>query len=162
MLKFKFFKQDNEYSCGPTCLEMVFSYFGRRISKEKLEKLAKTTKSGTSHVNMIKVAIKEGFYCYIHNNSSINQIKHFIDIKLPVIINYIEPSSNDGHYAVIVGYNKNSIILDDPWNGKNFKISIKEFNKRWYDYHKKHKYSRWILVVSKKKFNLGKQYAPDN
>lgn len=160
VLDLKYFKQDNGYSCGPASLQMVFSYFGKKLGEAKLAKLAKTTKSGTSHVNMINLARKEGFYCYVHNNSSINQIKHFIDLNLPVIINYIEPKSEEGHYAVVVGYKRNKIILDDPWNGKNFKISIKEFKKRWYDYHKKHKYSRWILVISKKKFNLGKQYSP--
>ncbi|PIZ83865.1 hypothetical protein COX97_00270 [Candidatus Pacearchaeota archaeon CG_4_10_14_0_2_um_filter_05_32_18] len=160
LISLKYFKQDKDYTCGPACLEMVFSYFGKKISKANLVKLAKTKKSGTNHINMIKVARKDGFYCYVHNNSSINQIKHFIDADLPVIVNYIEPKSDDGHYAVVVGYKGNKIILDDPWNGKNFKITIKEFKKRWYDYHKKHKYSKWILVLSKKRFNLGKQYAP--
>ncbi|MEK6873468.1 MAG: cysteine peptidase family C39 domain-containing protein [Nanoarchaeota archaeon] len=160
LINLKHFKQDNGYACGPACLEMVFRHFGKKISEAKLTKMAKTKKSGTSHVNMIKVASKEGFYCYVHNHSSINQIKHFIDLNLPVIVNYIEPKSEEGHYAVVVGYKRNKIILDDPWNGKNFKLSVKEFKKRWYDYHKKHKYSRWILVISKNKFNLGKQYSP--
>ena len=160
MLKVRYYPQDNLYSCGPICLKMVFEFYGKKISKENLSKLTRTKKSGTSHNNMIKVSLKEGFYCYVHNDSSLNQLKHFIDLGLPVIVNFTEPDGNEGHYAVVIGHNNRKIIMHDPWNGSHFKLKEKDFEKRWYDYHKKHKYTRWLLVLSKDKFNLGKQYGP--
>ncbi len=160
MLKIKYYPQDNSYTCGPICLKMVFEYFDKKISKEIISKLTKNTKSGTSHNNMIKVSRKQGFYCYVHNDSSLNQLEHFIDLNLPVIVNFTEPDGNEGHYAVVIGHNNRNIIMHDPWNGKNFKLNEKDFEKRWYDYHKHHKYTRWLLVLSKDKFNLGKQYGP--
>ncbi|MEM3113400.1 MAG: cysteine peptidase family C39 domain-containing protein [Candidatus Pacearchaeota archaeon] len=160
MLKLKYYSQDRTYTCGPTCLKMVFEFFGKKIREGKLVKLTKTKKSGTSHRNMIKVSRRHGFYCYVHNDASLNQVRHFIDLKLPVIVNFTEPDGNEGHYAVVIGYKHGKIIMNDPWNGKNFKMNSSEFKRRWYDYHKHHKYTNWLLVLSRKQFNIGKQYFP--
>ena len=157
LIKLPYFHQHTNHTCGPACLKMVFAFFGKRLPEKKLARLSKTNFDGTKHSKMISLARKEGFYCYVHENASLNQIKHFIDLKIPVIINYIEPSEEDAHFSVIVGYEKNFLILDDPWNGKNFKIDSKEFEKRW---HGKDRCKNWILVVSKDQFDIGKQYNP--
>jgi len=159
-LKVKFSKQYRDYTCGSVCLEMIFDYYGKKISREKIMKIAKTTKRGTGHLNMINAVRTFGFYCYVHENSSVNQIKHFIGKKFPVLVNYIEPDTNEGHYAVVIGYDGWNIILNDPWNGKNFKISFKNFKKRWFDYHTNNKLSKWIMVISNNRFSVGKQYEP--
>jgi len=45
--------------------------------------------------------------------------------------------------------------------GKNFKISEKEFISRWHDCHPTHHTCvRWMMVLSKAEFNVGKQYTP--
>ena len=107
---------------------MVFDFFDVHLKEKELKKELKTNKKrGTNHEHLIKKALKEGFYCYVHDNSSISQIKHFIEIGLPVIVHYIEPSSNDGHYSVVVGCKRNKLIMNDPWNGKNYKIKLKTF-----------------------------------
>lgn len=160
MLRVPFFGQQKEYTCGPASLGMVFGFFGLRTSETSLARLAKTTREGTSHLHLIDAARKKGFYCFVHEAATVNQIKHFVDIGEPVIVNYVEPSTEEGHYAVIVGYTKHSLIFNDPWNGKRFKMSVKEFIRRWHDCHEGHKYRRWILVLSKNKFELGKQYYP--
>lgn len=157
-LKVPYFHQHTSYNCGPASIEMLLAFFGKKEPELKLAKLAKTKKSGTENKGLINLARREGFYCYVHENSSINQIKHFINLNLPIIIDYIEPSRNEGHYAVITGYNKKEIILNDPWNGKNFKLPYKQFQKRWHGSNKNCK--NWILVLSKNKFNLGRQYSP--
>ncbi|VVB80060.1 Peptidase C39 family protein [uncultured archaeon] len=159
-LKIPFFKQRTGFYCGPASLEMVLAFFKKYKTQKELAKEARTKKDGTTHEEMIKVARREGFYCYVHNNSTIEEIKHFIKQGLPVIINYKEPSSEEGHYAVISGYKKSRLILNDPWNGNNFKIKEKEFLRRWHDYHKKHEYKNWILVLSRKNLNLGKLFLP--
>ena len=129
-------KQKTEYTCGPSSLKMLFKFFGENISENRISKQTKTKQSGTSHKNLINTARKHNFYCYVHENSSIHQIKHFIDKNLPVIVNYIEPFDNEGHYSVIIGYDKTKIILNDPWDGKNFKLPFVEFKGRWFDKHK--------------------------
>ncbi|MHB9019254.1 MAG: C39 family peptidase [Minisyncoccota bacterium] len=152
-------KQHTNYSCGPTSLKMVLEFLGDKKSEKILIKKARTNKTtGTKHKWMIETAIKEGFYCYANSNSSLHEIKHFLLLGLPVIIDYTEPSENIGHYAVVIGYKKNKMILNDPWNGKNFLISEKDLINKWHDnITKSH---GWIMAISKKDLFLGKQYLP--
>jgi len=160
MINLKFFKQKEEYTCGPAALRMVFDFFDKKFSEERLKKDLKPNKKiGTKHQALIKEARKKGFYCFVHDNSSMSNLKYFIEKGFPVIVHYIEPSDNLGHYAVVVGFNKKKIILNDPYNGKNFKIKIKEFEKRWRP-EEKISQKRWMMIISKNRFNLGRQYAP--
>ncbi|MBM3246962.1 hypothetical protein FJZ17_00250 [Candidatus Pacearchaeota archaeon] len=156
-----YFKQKKEYTCGPASLKMVFKFLGKKYSENKLTKEARTSKkTGTSHGDLIKVVSKHGFFSYVQENSTLEQLKYFIDKKFPIIINYIEPCSNEGHYAVVVGYNKRGFSLNDPWNGKNFFISNSVLLRRWKDKEEKFDSNRWLLVLSKSKFRVGKQYLP--
>jgi ABC-type bacteriocin/lantibiotic exporter with double-glycine peptidase domain len=160
-LKVPFHKQKNVYSCGPACLQMVFQYFKLKKSQKKISQEANTNeKSGTLHKNMVKTILKNKFYCYVNNDSTLHEVRHFIDLGIPVIVNYVEISSNDIHYAVIIGYKKDFLILNDPWNGKNLKLTDNFFKARWFDYHKHHIYEQGIIVISPKKINVGKIHIP--
>jgi len=152
-------KQHTEYSCGPASLKMVLTFLGDKKSEKSLIREAHTDDiKGTSHKWMIDTAVREGFYCYVNSFSSIDEIKHFLSLEYPVIINFTEPSENVGHYAVVVGYRQNEIIINDPWNGKDFSIPIDDLIDRWYD--RTTKSHGWIMVISKTDFRLGKQYLP--
>ncbi len=160
MIKLPYFKQDTEFSCGPTVMQMVFRFYGKVFSEETLTKRLKTSeKTGTGHKHMIDLARAEGFYVYVNNESSTEEIKLFLDKNIPVIVHFIEPDSDDGHYSVVVGFNDNNIILDDPWNGEGFGMNIKDFEKRWFSEDGKNK--KWIMVVSDSDTHIGKQYSPD-
>ena len=161
MLKVPYFKQDNGYSCGPTSLQMVFAFYGERINEDKLTKLLHTKKdSGASHEPLIKIANEEGFYVYVNNESSLQEITEILGKNIPVIVHFIEPSSDEGHYAVIIDITKDKIILNDPWNGEGFKMNTGDFIKRWYGHSKDGLNKQWIIAISKEKFSLGKQYLP--
>lgn len=159
-IKTPFYRQNDDFTCGPAVMKMVFSFLGKTKKINSLAETLHTTKIGTCHLSLIEEARREGFFCYVNNNSTIHEVRHFINLGLPVVVNYNEPSTNDGHYAVVVGYDRNKIIMNDPWNGKNFKISENEFILRWHDRFNGHASKKWIMVVSKKDFNLGKQYLP--
>ena len=51
---------------------------------------------GTKHNAMIKTARKEGFYCYVNNDSSWEGIENFLAEGLPVIIHFAEPQAERG------------------------------------------------------------------
>lgn len=87
-----------------------------------------------------------------------NLLFHVVE-GIPVIVDYTEPTSNEGHYAVVIGFNKKRIILNDPWNGKDFSLPYKEFERRWIDHNGRWS-NRWYLVLSKKEFSTGRQYFP--
>ncbi len=160
-LRVPYHRQKTDYLCGPASLQMVFGYFNKFKSQEKLAKLLKTSpKTGTLHENMIKVVVKNGFHCYAKENSTIREIKHFLNQKLPVIVYYLEPDTEEDHIAIVSGYSRNSLILSDPWNGKNFRLSNKVFLGRWHDHFEGQVYRCWLMVISKKNLNLDKKHSP--
>ena len=160
-LKIPFYKQDTDHTCGPVSLQMVLSFLGDFKSEKSLSKEAHTNHDiGTKHEAMIETARKEGFYCYVNNDSSWDEINNFLTEGLPAIIHFAEPQSEENHYAVVVGLEKGKIILNDPWNGRNFKMEKKEFLSLWLGSQGNHQYKKWIMIISKKDFGLGKQYFP--
>ncbi len=133
-------------ACGPVSLKMIFQYYGKKIPIQKIIKQCNPVKGrGTSHKILIQTARKNNFRVSAKNNSSINEIKKFIDKKIPVLVNYINPQSQRGHYSVIKGYTKTHLILADPSNGNNFKITFKKFNKNWFN--KKKTSKKWRMVL---------------
>ncbi len=167
MINLPYFKQDTEYSCGPVVMQMVLRFYGKVFSEKNLIDKLKTQKNiGTHHQAMIDLARTEGFYVYVNNESSFKEIIFFNKKMIPVIVHYIEPDSNEEHYAIVVEINKKNVILYDPWNGEKFEISHVDFEQRWFDEKGNHK--KWIMVItneykhliSNKDRHLGKQYLP--
>jgi ABC-type bacteriocin/lantibiotic exporter with double-glycine peptidase domain len=161
MIETPYWKQKTNYTCGPTALEIVLAFYGDKLTQNELAKLAETNKdTGTDHKPLINAARKRGFYCYVHRNATIHLVRDFIHRGIPVLVNYVEPATNEGHYSVVVGFTHKNIIMNDPYFKKGFRMKIKKFEERWYDCPETHKYKRWILVLSPKKFDLGRQYEP--
>lgn len=146
-MKIPYSKQKRGYYCGPASLQMVFGYFRHYISQDKLAEKGRTRHDrGTSRAGMIRVARENGFHTYAQNDSDLPKIADFLKRRLPVIVNFIEPSDEEGHYAVVSGLSGKQIILNDPWNGKNFKLDIRDFLERWRGGRNSRK---WLLVISK-------------
>lgn len=166
-LKIPYYRQKSDYLCGPTVLQMVFSFFNKhKTEAELLHDLGLTTEqlkeSGIENDLMIRPAQRAGLYCYVNEGSSFAELQYFIQLGSPIIINYIEPKDEEGHFAVVVGYNSvfRTIILNDPYNGRHFRISEKQLNKRWMSLFDKRQKHRWMMAVSPKPFSIGKQFNP--
>jgi len=154
-----FFKQDTVYTCGPASLQMALSALGRFRSEAHLAKRARASKkNGTTHRHMIEAVRSEGLYCYVNENSSVDEIRRFVGAGLPVIVDFIEPSDNEPHYALVVGFYSGGIVLNDPWNGEGFVMKEHNFLDRWKDASTRS--MRWMMVVSREDFELGRQYKP--
>src|SRR3989344_4539551 len=133
MVHLPYFKQDTNYSCAPTVMEMVFRFYGKVFGEKDLIQMLKTKKdTGTHHNAMIDLARTEGFYVYVNNESSLDEVASLVKKNVPVIVHFIEPDNDEGHYAVIIDVKKDHIILDDPWNGEKFKMVIDDFEERWH------------------------------
>lgn len=154
-----YFKQDTVYSCGVASLQMILDFFGVFESEEKLAREAHTNpESGTKHKWMIDVATKKGFYCYVNNESSLDEIGYFLEQKLPVLVHFIETSNEEGHYSIITGIQKGKVIMNDPWNGEGLRMPCDDFFSRWHS--EDNTSMRWMMVLSKEKIPLGKQFLP--
>lgn len=155
----QYIRQRTGYYCGPASLEMAFGFFRKHATQDHLARRAKTTKArGTTTKAMINVARKAGFHVYANDRSTIEELQFFLRRGFPVIIDFIEPSSDEGHYALVAGMEKGKIVLHDPWNGDKFALAIPEFERRWHDRFSDH--PRWMMAVSEIDFCLGKQYHP--
>lgn len=130
---------------------MVSKFFGAKISQPLIVRLSKkwtTTMKGIPTGAMEKIADELGLSHTEKKNASFRDISFFLEKDIPVIVNYIEPSHEDGHYAVVVGLDRKNIILNDPWNGKGFALPRKFFMKRWHGKYEKTK--RWMLAIWEK------------
>lgn len=159
MIKIPYFKQNIPYSCGPVVLQMIFRYYGKVFSEQFLiDKLKPNNDIGTRHQTMIDFARKEGFFVYVNQGSSLEEIFSLLSKNIPVIVHYIEPATEDGHYSVVVDVQKDKVVLNDPWNGEKFKLNREDFEERWKS--KDGKFKRWIMAVSNTDVHFGKQYLP--
>jgi predicted double-glycine peptidase len=87
MINLRIGRQTFDFDCGAKALQLVMEYYGVEMREDELIKELKTSKDGTSYINMITVAEKNGFEVFASNGVSLKQLKHFIDQGYPVIIN---------------------------------------------------------------------------
>lgn len=104
--------------------------------------------NGTQHRKLADYLRSKGLTVCVSRNSSLRAIQKALEDKLPPIVHYLEPAEEDDHYAVVVGLTKTHIILNDPWNGKGFSFTHKEFLRRWHD--KAGIYTHWMLTARPK------------
>ncbi|MCR4334590.1 MAG: C39 family peptidase [Patescibacteria group bacterium] len=156
-MKIPYRSQNNHFYCAPASLQMLFEFFGvYKTQNDIAKKLNTNPQKGTEDKSIIDFVTKQGFFCYVNQDSTLEEIDDFIKKGHPVIVNFIEPSQDEGHYALVVGMDEEEIILNDPWNGKGFKMTKKDFKKRWHNSDNRSK--RWMMVISRENFNLGKQF----
>lgn len=140
-------------ACGPTCLKMIFSYHGLKLSlTEIIKKIGNLKKYGTKTVKLAELAKKLGFkiHCYSYEKKlakdfceikipDLEDIIKFLKQQIPVIIAvnmsilYNQKPSNKGHFVVINGYDKNVFFYIDPQDAKEHQISKNHLMFAWYN-----------------------------
>lgn len=149
-LRLPYQKQKNGHYCGPAALKMALLHLGFRMSQDEIAReMSVSEETGTENDDMIAFARKQGFETVSKTGSSLNDLRELIRKGLPVIVNYIEPTDEDGHYAAVSGLTAHNVVLHDPWNGKNFKLPHAKFLERWHD--SSGRYPRWLLAIDGKK-----------
>lgn len=133
MLNVKPFRQSSGF-CGPASLKMVLEYYGIKKSENELAKLSGAKKhTGVGVEGLIKAAKELGFKGFFKDFSDVNGIrKYVIDKKIPVIVDWF--STDDGHYSVVVGIDKNNIYLQDPELGDLRAMELDTFKRVWFDF----------------------------
>lgn len=127
--------QQTSYTCGPASILNVLSLKGRQdFTEEELAQLCETDPvKGTTNENMIKTIEHVGLQIAEQkSNASVDDIKRNVDAGRPVIINYFDPFSSEGHYAVVTEYDDQALYLRDCWFGL-LRLSIKRFKPVWHN-----------------------------
>lgn len=129
--------------CGPASLKMVLGYYGIEKLEQEIAKMCGVDEElGMDDETIKRVAEELGFRVEIKNNSTFEDIQHWLDKKAPVIVNwftrgradYEDSEVADGHYSVVVGLDDKFIYLQDPEIGKLRKIEREDFMKVWFDF----------------------------
>jgi len=162
MLEYPFYRQSTDYTCGPTCLKMVFKKHAIKKGELTLARNARTeVQWGTQHSGMISTALKHGFFCFVRWNGKVADLREFVRKGYAVIIDWTEPRGKEGHYSLLIGFNKTHVIYHDPWWGKKETMRIRTFISHWHeDGSKNH---GWMMILGKHPIPThlkGKHYYP--
>lgn len=139
-------RQTTDYSCGPTSLQAVLSYYGSDMRMDQLINMTNSTENGTSPDNIAGAARQMGFSAEIKENMTLQDLQKSISRGIPVIIDCQAWSGNnttnqnwtadqeDGHYMVVIGIDDTNIYFEDPAIlGSRGYLSNQEFLDRWHD-----------------------------
>jgi len=118
---FPFIKQSGMMECGPTCVAMIFKYYGYYNISGFISQMADTTTEGTSLYDLGEVAEEFGFTTEAYEMT----FKHFDDISLPCIAHY-----EGVHFIVVYKVSKTHVWVADPAYGKD-KLTREQFEKKW-------------------------------
>jgi len=156
--------QMNNYSCGVAAFQGVAMHFGYWGYQEEFAKILKTSpEEGTSPIYIVKGFKKLGFHAEIKEKQTIPQIKQYLRDGWCVIVDFQawnehpegKDYSNeweDGHYGILVGYNDDTLFIEDPsLLGTVGYLSNEEFMSRWHDYEnengKRREYNQMVIIV---------------
>lgn len=157
-------QQINNTYCGQAVLQAIGKHYNRYKTQEELFKIARAVEKdfksvdynyglkrdteGTGHVGITTMAESFGLNGFIKNNATLDDVLHFIDRDIPVLVNWQlthSPIGEHGHYSLINGYNikqvqhKESISLNilDPLphpDYSKYELGYREFSEFWYDF----------------------------
>jgi len=145
MINIRNVRQTFDFDCGVTALQAVMEYYGVEMRVDDLLKELKTDEDGTHYANMIALAEKRGFTVFASEGVPLEELKRFIDTGYPVIVTvqawaerYMtleewKSDFDDGHYVVLIGYQGNIIIFEDPASPRRTWLTDEEFLARWHD-----------------------------
>jgi len=123
---FPIYKQYDAMDCGPTCLQMIASYYSKDYSLEDLRESSNITREGVSLRGIGEAAEKIGFRTIGVLMPYDNLV---LDAPLPCIIHW-----KQDHYVVLYRIKKRKkysiFYIADPSCGK-IKYNEKEFKQGW-------------------------------
>ena len=149
-LKFPCYIQKLDYDCGPTAVKIALAALGIRSDLKKLQRQMHTTeRDGTTRRNMIRVARGYGPAVSAHTGADLAEVGRLLRRGFIMIVEYILPKFEGGHYAVVSGLDRRYVYLHDPTEGRYFRLSRREFCRRWYGRHKK-THTRWLMILDRR------------
>jgi predicted double-glycine peptidase len=153
IIRIPYRRQTTCYTCGPACLRMVLAWAGKSaVSEKQIARLVGTRPAtGTTRRAMIGYLRKLGLSGSSLTKGTVADLRAALGGGTPIIVNYLEPFENEGHYAVAVGVDGTNIILHDPDHAAHFHMPLIAFAKRWLGHRSKDKKRGWMLVVQRSK-----------
>lgn len=117
-------RQQSVMDCGAACLATVCSYYGKRVSLNRMRELARVGRSGASMLNLCKAAQTLGF----ETTPVLSTMDHLSASHLPAIVNW-----NGYHWIVVHRVTPDYVMVADPGDSLK-KMPKDEFIDGWTRY----------------------------
>lgn len=123
----KYIRQENKMDCGPSCIAMVTSHFGKTLSLEYLRRESQLTREGISLLSIDYTCKKIGFETACGQFTLDYLLQN---LKSPVILHW-----NSDHFVVLKSITSkkdgNYFLIYDPSFGK-IKLNQRSFERAWF------------------------------
>lgn len=166
-------RQPNGFGCGPTSLQAICWFHGKRVSNRRLSALCRLTEAGTDHAGIVRGGLAMGASVFERSGGTLSELRWFVRRGLPVVVGWwsrdpgqvhFDPDwdlatrrDNDcGHFSVCTGVGAQKVWLMDPQQrprspravGKRA-MSRRQFLEAWYDTDTDDyvRVPRWYAVV---------------
>lgn len=153
---FPFFLQHDTMDCGPTCLQMISTYYGKKLSLSGLREKCNLTKVGVTLLGISEAAEKIGFRT-IGANITFGQLT---EAPLPCIVHW-----NQQHFVVVYNIikkkNKTLVYVADPGCGK-LQYTQDEFCQCWQSPTAQIKEDRGIVLLLEPTLGFSSHDEEDN
>ena len=141
--------QDTDSTCGPATLINALRIFGRDAPAEAdvAEMCGCEPGTGTPNEAMAAAASQLGFSrAEAAVDASVDDLVACLDDGGLCVVNYRNPFSGNGHYAVVAAHDELSLFLWDPWLGL-LRVPKADFGRpdRWVNHDGD--VSGWFLAV---------------
>jgi len=147
-MKHPYHKQQNDYFCGPSAVQMILGAHGIKKTQARLGKMMGSVPfRGTRRRIMAKPLRANGFVVRMKAHASIDELDRLIRDGWHIIVNYIELGDDIGHFAVVTKVTPTHLVMHDPWHGANYRISRKTFLPRWMGGNRRKDQARWYLAA---------------
>jgi len=131
-------------SCGPAVVQGVLAYYGHYVYQSTLREQLKTDDEGTTPEAIVATLDHYGLEAEKHSDVSLEALFELVDRKYAIIACYQAwgyPDKGDyvdlwedGHYGIVIGYNKKLIFIEDPsiYDAVGY-MTHEDFLERWHD-----------------------------
>lgn len=134
----KYYQQHDSMDCGPTCLRMVASFYGKNYSLQTLRDKCFITREGVSLLGISDAAESIGMRTK-GVRITFEQLRN--DVPLPCIVHW-----NQNHFVVVYKVSKKKVFIADPAVGL-IKYSHDDFKKHFISEDKKGNYTGLCLIL---------------
>lgn len=132
--------------CGPACLKMIATFYGKFFSLQYLRDKCGITREGVSFQDLSYAAEDIGLRS-LSLKASLDDLYH--KVPLPCIIHWA-----DSHFIIVYKVTRKRIFVSDPAKGR-LSYSYEEFKKNWY----KSGDERGILLAIEPQANFSQRQA---
>ncbi|WP_275507204.1 peptidase domain-containing ABC transporter [Pseudovibrio sp. Ad26] len=120
--KLRHFQQIDQMNCGPTCLRMVWDYFGIHVSPYEADQFAEKTRSGVTLASIVTAAQKKGIVA----NAVRCNVNFLKTSNNPILLHW-----RGNHYVLCQYIRKNYFKIFDPAAVRPVVLSEQELLSSW-------------------------------